>query len=222
MNRTRSCPFLSRFTRRKLAIPPCIEPTQGRHPSGDTVVPMKFFTKRAISSLSCGIPSTAGYLRAQPALRAAISASAPMREGSSPGTPISIWINSTPVLFSRLLARRTSSRIVARVRSVIPKSAISSRTTDSAINILFSPAILTNNYLISPRVLERNSYTTILDNIFSLVKPKRALERSLYLVKVRILSISLIHKAFFQIPLQGLPSKLYLVQRSRLFSVTRR
>ena len=65
------------------------------------------------SFFSAGNPLMLGYKLAIPACNALTSASTPTLAGGRPGTPISIFTNSTPVSSSACAAIALISRIVA-------------------------------------------------------------------------------------------------------------
>ena len=69
--------------------------------------------KRDASSFNAGKPLISGYRLAIPFCSDSISAFTPTEEGGSPGTPISIFINSTPESASAFAAIAFTSRIVA-------------------------------------------------------------------------------------------------------------
>ena len=71
------------------------------------------------SSFSSGNPLISGYKLAIPFCSASISAFTPTEEGGRPGTPISIFINSTPDVASAFAAMAFTSRMVAFEKSAI-------------------------------------------------------------------------------------------------------
>ena len=75
--------------------------------------------KRAACSFSSGRPYMFGYCEATPSASARRSASMPTCSGGSPGTPISRWMNSSPVARSMMRAMSPDWRIVARAMSAM-------------------------------------------------------------------------------------------------------
>ena len=98
---------------------PCIEPVTGTHPSGFKSTLINALIKLDASFFSSGNPLISGYRLAMPFCNASISAFTPTAEGGSPGTPISILINSTPDAASAFEAIAFTSRMVAFEKSTI-------------------------------------------------------------------------------------------------------
>ena len=88
-------------------------PVTGTHPSGATSTLTNALIKRDASSFNAGKPLISGYRLAILFVSDSISAFTPTEEGGSPGTPISIFINSTPESASAFAAIAFTSRIVA-------------------------------------------------------------------------------------------------------------
>ena len=122
---------------RKDANVPCMDPVTGTHPSDETSTLIKALIKREVSSFNSGRPLISGYKLAIPFCRASISAFTPTVDGGSPGTPISILINSTPDSFSALAAMAFTSRIVALEKSVIWKSSMERSIKSRDIGVAF-------------------------------------------------------------------------------------
>ena len=96
-----------------------MEPVTGTQPSGLKSTLMNALIKLDASFFSSGNPLMSGYRLAMPFCNASISAFTPTAEGGSPGTPISILINSTPDAASAFEAIAFTSRMVALEKSTI-------------------------------------------------------------------------------------------------------
>jgi len=96
-----------------------MDPVTGTQPSGLRSISINAFINLEASDFSSGSPLISGYKLAIPFCNASISAFTPTVEGGRPGTPISIFINSTPDAVSALAAMAFTSRMVAFEKSVI-------------------------------------------------------------------------------------------------------
>ena len=114
-----------------------MDPVTGTQPSALISTSIKAFTNLEASCFNSGSPFMSGYRLATPFCKASISAFTPTAEGGRPGTPISIFIYSTPESASAFAAIALTSRIVAFDKSAICISLIASSTNLQSIGVFF-------------------------------------------------------------------------------------
>lgn len=124
-----------RFTVRKAAIPPIMEPTVGMQYSGFTSRFMNSLAKRATSRFSSGMPWMSGYTAATPSRRAWTWASTPTCSAGRPGMPISMRTNFSPESASMRSTSFLISRMEALARPFKPLASSLRRTTSGLMGV---------------------------------------------------------------------------------------